>query len=706
MTTENRRINKSYYQTILDKSKQGHPVSILGDMYIEEMQKQWPDLSSIRYAQGEIYYQNNDYEAAIFKWQQPLEEELIPWAQKNIADAHVELGLLEEAEGLYLQVDSPSLVLKSEVLMQLFSLYVQQGNQRKAVSTIKEAVSLNPDYSRVTEIAQTYFEDIREWDHAVELAVNETIRTKTGYWMEVLSGYVQQGLTVGYRPDYFNDLLVHILAMDRDRFENMTEVLWNSYRQSPYYIEWLRVINQLLLEAHEELPYVWRKLPALYQEAYFDLINGDYLIREISDLIQHHLTNWLDVTAESDALASSAAILAWDKTIPSMLDEQLVGKAGYQFEIATPQQHDSKDGMILFEAIKAWAKKEGLLDDLIEVTNPILSHSEVEAASPSSIREVLKVSIEFLLEQRVKLEKGIEEEIEWNEALLASLQHIHQQLGDMEQETSEQMTESFRTMKNNLSQRVMTELPKQLQKSASIIQDDSDFSKINEELNEEMNRRIVVFMKNFVHHDVKQAVQQWINECKREFQENQAACNEFSQTVNQQYKEEKIDLQGDFKVLEDWQRDLERISRGMLRFEKMNIFMRNTPSQLFLKGAGKLFSSISKNNEMLHSRYKNYIENEDYTPTAKEIIDPFMQQLELFEGSIEWDVNRFFANPVDVVNQETEKVEADIESHTADLQKMHEKPETYRDPLTLFEVRRRQYELTNTISKVESQKST
>ncbi|MYL56734.1 hypothetical protein GLW20_04385 [Virgibacillus halodenitrificans] len=700
MTTENRRINKSYYQTILDKSKQGHPVSILGDMYMEEMQKQWPDLSSIRYAQGEIYYQNNDYEAAIFKWQQPLEEELIPWAQKNIADAHVELGLLEEAEGLYLQVDSPSLVLKSEVLMQLFSLYVQQGNQRKAVSTIKEAVSLNPDYSRVTEIAQTYFEDIGEWDHAVELAVNETIRTKTSYWMGVLSGYVQQGLTVGYRPDYFNDLLVHILAMDRDRFEDMTEVLWNSYRQSPYYIEWLRVINQLLLEAHEELPYVWRKLPALYQEAYFDLINGDYLIREISDLIQQHLTNWLDITAESDALASSAAILAWDKTIPSMLDEQLVSKAEYQFETATPQQHDSKDGMILFEAIKAWAKKEGLLHDLTEVTDPILRNSDMEAASPSSIRKVLKVSIEFLLEQRVELEKGIEEEIEWNEALLASLQNIHQQLGDMEQETAEHMTESFRTMKNNLSKRVMTELPKQLQKSASIIQDDSDFSKINEELNEEMNRRIVVFMKNFVHHDVKQAVQQWINECKREFQENQAACNEFSQTVNQQYNEEKIDLQADFKVLEDWQRDLERISRGMLRFEKMNIFMRNTPSQLFLKGAGKLFSSISKNNEMLHSRYKNYIENEDYTPTAKEIIDPFMQQLELFEGSIEWDVNRFFANPVDVVSQETEKVEADIESHTADLQKMHDKPETYRDPLTLFEVRRRQYELTNTISKV------
>ncbi|MEC5423839.1 hypothetical protein QGM71_10080 [Virgibacillus sp. C22-A2] len=698
MTTENERINKSYYQMIIDENKQGHPVKILGEMYIEEMQKQQPNLSSIRFAQGEVYFLNNDYEAAIFKWQQPLEEEFIPWAQKNIADAHLELGLLEEAEGIYWKVDTPSLALKSEVLLQLFSLYVQQGNQEKAVRAIKEAVRLNPDYSRITEIAQTYLEDINDWDNAVELAVGEAIRTKSLYWFDVLSGYVRKGLTVDYRPGCFNNLLVNILEIDRDRFENVTEVLWNSYRQSTYYLEWLSVINRLLLDYHDEPPYVWKKLPVLYQESYFGLISGRFLIRDISDLMQNHLTNWLDVTSESDALISSTAILAWDETFPSMLDAGLISKAEYQFENSKSNQNGRKDGIKLLDSIKTWAKGEGLLEDLTEITRPVLTDYNMDAASPSRIREVIKVSIEFLLEQRVELEKGIEEDINWNEGLLTSLQNIHQQIGDMEQETADVMTASFRKVKNSLTQRVLTELPKLLQKCSGYVQEDSDFSKIHEDLNEEMNRRIAVFMKNYVHNDIKHTVQQWIEDCKREFQEHQVACNELSQPLNKQFNEERIVLQGDFKVLDDWQRDLERISRGLLRSEKINILLRNTPSQLFLKGAGKLIGSISKNNEMLHSKYKSYIENEDYSQTAKDIITPFMQQLELFEGSIEWDVSRFFSNPLDVLNRETEKVESDIERHTYSLQKMHEKPEIYRDPLTLFELRLCQYELMNTIS--------
>ncbi|MUV37901.1 hypothetical protein JNUCC1_01707 [Lentibacillus sp. JNUCC-1] len=99
MITEHACIKKSYYQTIIDDNQQGHPIEKLGNMYIEEMQQQLPELSSIRFAQGEIYYMYHDYEAAIFKWQQPLDEAFLPWAQKNIADAHMEMGLLEDAEG-------------------------------------------------------------------------------------------------------------------------------------------------------------------------------------------------------------------------------------------------------------------------------------------------------------------------------------------------------------------------------------------------------------------------------------------------------------------------------------------------------------------------------------------------------------------------------------------------------------------------------
>ncbi|MFC4387914.1 tetratricopeptide repeat protein [Gracilibacillus marinus] len=691
MTWENERIHKCYYQTIINESKkQGSAVKVLGEMYMEEMEKQTPNLSSIRFAQGEVYFLHQDYEAAIFKWQQPLEEELIPWAEKNIADAHMELGLLDDAEGLYQQVVTSSLVLQTEVLLQLFSLYVQQSNHEKAVSVIKEAVTLNPDYPNLTEIAKAYFEDRNDWDHAMELAFGEAIRTHSIYWIDVLSGYVQKGWNANRQPDYFSPLLIHLLQMDSARFENFTEVLWNSYKSSAYYLDWLHVINQLLTDLQHDLPFVWEKLPDLYQEAYFELISGQFLINDIAGLLQLHLANWLEITAESDAFMSATAILAWEETIPSMLDVEVIGRAAYLYENATSHRQDRINGVQIFDSIQAWATKEGLYESLQEAIRPM---ENMEAASPEKMYEVIKTSIAFLLEQRVALEKGMEEDIHWNEDMLAMLEHTHEQIGAMEQKTVAYMTDSFHEMKDSLTKQVYTELPKQLQQSASIIQEDSDFSTIQQDLNEEMNRRIVRFMNQFVNNDVKHKVHEWLDGCKREFREHQVACDELSHALNQQFGEEKIALQCDGKVLEDWQRDLERISRGSLRLQKVNLFNRNTASQLLLKGAGKLIGSFSKNNDMLYQKYRSYVENEDYNQVVKDLLDPFLQQLEFFEGSIEWDVSRFFSQPLEIIKVEMEHGEAEMESHTSALQKMHENPETYRDPLTLFELRLYQYAL-------------
>ncbi|WP_099159060.1 tetratricopeptide repeat protein [Virgibacillus ndiopensis] len=698
MATESELINKSFHEKFIDKNKQGQPIKILGEMYMEEMQKPRPNLSFIRFAQGEVYFLNNDYEAAIFKWQHALEEEFIPWTQKNIADAHLEMGLLEDAERFYKQVDSTSLALQSEVLLQLFSLYIQQDDQEKAVDTIKNAVKLNPDYSHVTKIARKYLEDIHDWGNAVELAIGEAIRTKSLSWIEVLSEYVKQGLTLNYEPNYFNELLVDLLQMDPNRFERFTELLWNSYEKSDFYIEWLEVMNQLLLNNSDESSYVWNSLPILFKEGYYELISGKYLIRDISGLMQHHLTNWLKVSSESDCLISATAILAWNETFPSLFDAELIREAEYQFESSNPNQNGRKDGIELFDSIKRWAEGEGLSEELYQITRPMLAEYNIEVASPSRIRDLVIASIEFLLEQRVALENDVQEEINRNEGLLTSLHDIHHQIGDMEKEMANVMTDSFRTLKESSTQYVMSELPKLLQNCSERIQEDSDFSKIHVDLNEEMNRRIASYMKNYVLNDQKHAVQKWLQDCKKEFQAYQFTCNELSENINQNYDDEQIVLQGDFKVLDDWERDLERISRGLLRLEKVNILLRNTPSQLFLKGAGKLLGSISKNKEMLHSKYKNYVENADYSQVVKDFITPFMQQLDLFEGSIEWDISRFFSESLDELDRKMDKVQMDIERHKDSLNKMHDKPEFYSDPLTLFELKLRQYELMNTIS--------
>ncbi len=69
MTFEEQLIKKSYFETYIDSGNRTHPVRILGELYLAEQKNDMPDLSHIRFAQGEVYFHNKDYEAAIFKWE-------------------------------------------------------------------------------------------------------------------------------------------------------------------------------------------------------------------------------------------------------------------------------------------------------------------------------------------------------------------------------------------------------------------------------------------------------------------------------------------------------------------------------------------------------------------------------------------------------------------------------------------------------------
>ena len=68
MSLEKQLIEKAYYQMFISEHEQVHPIRLLGEAYLEELQKDMPDLSYIRFAQGELYYQHKDFETAIFKW--------------------------------------------------------------------------------------------------------------------------------------------------------------------------------------------------------------------------------------------------------------------------------------------------------------------------------------------------------------------------------------------------------------------------------------------------------------------------------------------------------------------------------------------------------------------------------------------------------------------------------------------------------------
>lgn len=98
------------------------------------------------------------------------------------------------AEDIYKSVDTNEAVLKTEVLLQLFSLYIVESRNDLASKVVKEAVEFQPDYPNVTEIARAFFEEQKDWNSAVVLAANESIRTESMGWFDVLKTYIQQGL--------------------------------------------------------------------------------------------------------------------------------------------------------------------------------------------------------------------------------------------------------------------------------------------------------------------------------------------------------------------------------------------------------------------------------------------------------------------------------------------------------------------------------
>ncbi|WP_249871805.1 GTP-binding protein [Oceanobacillus saliphilus] len=901
MTLEQQLISKSYYKTLIGDNETMHPMKVLGEMYMAEQQNEVTDLSSIRYSQGEVYFLNKDFEAAIFKWEN-ISNDLKPWAQKNIADAHFELDLLAIAEDYYKAVETDSDVLKTEVLLQLFSLYTQLGKLEKAVHAIKKAVNLNPDYPDVTDMARAFFEDQQDFENAIHLAVKESIRTGSLTWFRVLETYVKMGHTATMEPNYFKEVLKSLYHADQSCFESLTAELWNSYRQNELYFPWLKEINHLLLDMEPQSYHTWKKLSTLYKETYFTLTDGRYLIRDLSRLIPNLLTNWMKICTPSDALISSSATLAWNEIFPSSIDESMISKAQSMVSQSAVDQNVMEDALNLFETIGKWAKDNGVFlserlewiirelqdfnhyhllvsaaeshektifinnllggeflepssqatilfkdtleaeihaitdqevksisddadykstmkqqDTLISVKTPfsflnenkialidapglsdknqekndmlkdlhfadslvfvlsgdapltanqldmaiqmkeqapeltmhfvlnkmetsanneeaneliehtvstvntyfphaklfglsahdedvdgwselsefigtIKNEQKLEEKRTTKILYYIKESIKFMLEKRIEMEKAYIEKIKWNEEMVIKLKGAVNQLSDMEEGKIQVINTSYSEIKQKMSQDLKSKIPELIRDSSEIVKEDSNFERIHVELNEEMNHQIFNYIEEKVLPDFRTAIQGWIVESELEFKESQENLHELSRSFNQLYGEEKIALDCDFQVLDDWRRDADRMTRGKINLQKASILTRSTPSQFLFKSAGKLFGALSQNKGMLQNKYKQFIENKDYSETAESITNQFMHQFEIFENSLERDINMFFANPLEVLNVTLEETHNEIEENQNTLSDMRKNPEVYRDPLTLFELKLLQYE--------------
>ncbi|MFC2946886.1 tetratricopeptide repeat protein [Virgibacillus sediminis] len=895
MTLENLLIRKYYYSTFLEDNEQHHPIKVLSEKYMDEQQNEMSDFSNIRFAQGEVYYLNNDFEAAIFKWEN-VSNELKPWAQKNIADAHYKLNLLAIAEEYYKAVETDSSVLKTEVLLQLFTLYIQRSNLELAAESIKNAVKLNPGYPDVTDMARSFFEERGNWDDAVELAINESIRTESLYWFETLESYVAKGHAADREPDFFKEVLIAVYHVEQDYFEKLVESLWNSYSQTNKFFLWLREINHFFLQLKPENDRIWRKLPALYEETYFDLIDGKYLIRDLFPLMPSHLINWVKLSASGESLAASSALLAWSGIFPSNIDSSITEEAESLVLKSSPYQEGMEDALRLFESIKKWAQEQGsLLDeryrwmvqelvdsdrfhlmligenanenltvvrelaekDVREITSALLikdgEETEIHAVSDrdvktfstiddtemeeldeevffhwnkpapflrdnnlsvltapekelssylsmadgllfsfnadqplseevlaktakireqepdlpicfalvngysnlqdeehmesvsgrihtyfpdslvinfqkneggvglynglskfihsarynrniekkrtKSILDYVKKSINQLRAQRLELEKNLIVNVKDNKEMVTKLEGAQRQLGDMEDKKIQDIKNSYQSIREKLRARMERNIPEILRNCAQYIKEDSNFETVQEELNIEMNKQITNYFEETALRDFRSSIEQWLEESEEQLVESQSYLDEMKESFNQLFGEERLKLHCDMQVLDDWRRDIDRMTSGSIKLENNDLISQPGSSQFLLKGAGRLFDSLPQYKGVLYNRYKQYIETRDYSQAAESVTEMFIQQLELFGKSLDRDIHLFFAGPSKELQNALKETHNKIEDGETALNNMRKNPENYQDPLTLFELKLRQFGWMNMVEK-------
>ncbi len=904
MTLETHLKLKTYYKMFINEHENIHPIEVLGELFQEEACKDLPNLSSIRFAQGEVYFHHKDYEAAIFKWENIINE-LEPWAKKNTADAYYQLGLLSTAEDLYCAITSDNLTLTTEVALQLFSLYIERGKLDLALSVIKKTIDANPDYPNVTEIARTFFEEQQDWNNAIELAVNEAIRTGSLEWFDMIISYVEKGVTRNHAPSYFSQAVHFLYSLDQRKFEQLISTLWDSYNNEEIYFTWIRELNHLLLSLDIHRDDNLAELSGLHKEAFFRFIDGKYFIKNLQDFIPNFLTNWLRLADTKNVVLSAAAVLSWNELFPASLSMSIVNEAEKLISITETDMDELEECLTLFDAITNWAqanemgennrvkwivqqlvnfdtqhllitglsgsgkstfvntilgedlqdsptsslvmfrdsdneeiteitdreisslsgfsdfqermdRRRNALESIIEFKRPnaflqenkvalldtpglkgnyndsyevlknlqladtvlfvldanapftdkersvlakiqelapdipvhfLLSKMDTIANEQEAIsvfdetrariqsyipdasvfafssqyenRQQLKDLQEFirsikntrnmedkrlakllfyirttiasLMQKRVDVENQLIESVRWNEEMLQKLTGAINQLKDTENQKTKDIVQSYRAIKNTVAKDISETVPKMLQECSTFIKEDSNFSKVHIELNEVMNKKLEEYLDQTVLPKYYRLLQEWIDGCKEEFVQSQEFLNEIGESFNRMYGEERLVLDCDFKVIDDWHRDTDRMT-SRFQLETINILLRRTPSQFLLKSAGKLFGAISQNKAMLFNKYKAFVENEDYSEAISAVNQQFFQQFELFEKSLERDVTLFFKSPLQLLNHSAEEAQAGIHANQEMLTNMNTNPEMFRDPLTLFEVRLRQFE--------------
>jgi hypothetical protein len=324
--------------------------------------------------------------------------------------------------------------------------------------------------------------------------------------------------------------------------------------------------------------------------------------------------------------------------------------------------------------VETFLKKQYLL-------NPGVLKAERRVKLFYLVRKTLK----DLFAQRKNQEHELKDSIEKNKDILVRLNGFHNYLGDMQNDKTKGIKESFHKKKEEIKKEISKKIPEILSGCSELITEESDFRQIHTELNEAMNARIQTYIQEDLMPRYMVLLENWLQSSRQELQDGQDYLNEMSTTFNELFGKDRVVLECDFQVIDDWKRDVSRMGTRA-QIENENILLKFKPGQFLLKSAGKLFGGIPQNKNLLYNQYRRYLENEDYSETTASVVTKFFVQFDLFEKSLDQDVKSFFAEPFNQLDLTIKETEAEIAAEEETLKKMKEHPERYFDPITLFEV--------------------
>ncbi|XQY92978.1 GTP-binding protein [Metabacillus sp. HB246100] len=359
MIKENQLIEKAFYKNYV-QDQDGSPFHILGHLYFNEQnQDEDYDLSYIRFAQGELYYSSQDYETAIFKWEN-IDNELEAWAKMNIGDAYCKLQMLSAAEDMYTSITTDDETLKSEVALKLFTLYCDRQKIDNAYETIHTALLINPDYPNVTRKAREFYEEQQDHQNAVMLAVSECIRTSKEEWYMTLITYVKNRQTLNFSPEYFLPVLQAIYENNKRLFIQLLEAVWFSFKGQSAYLEWLKALNELIRTLTIEDEKEWDSIVSIYENTFMELTDGTYYLRELHHVIPEFISAWLTLSTSKNGLHPSATVLAWNEIFPGTVRQAITSKAESIIFETENDRNSLSDSLQLFHMIHKWANSHSL----------------------------------------------------------------------------------------------------------------------------------------------------------------------------------------------------------------------------------------------------------------------------------------------------------------------------------------------------------